>query len=117
VLDPVVQGERIAMLSKEAGLSQRDLERETGLSQSTINRIVKGTRPATLPELVQLSWALGVDFDDLVNEHPLAERVLSAPRASGRGVDAQQVRDRLVEYLRMDLHLDGRGVAKGCEWR
>lgn len=114
MLDPVKQGDRIAALSKETRLSQRDLMRMTGLSQSTISRIFTGSRSATMPELVTLSWALGVPFDDLVDETRLTDRVLCAPRASSPVVDAQDVRDRLVQYLRMEIHLDAQGVAPAC---
>lgn len=110
MLTPSEQGERIAALSRESGLSQRNLARETGLSQSTVSRILTGSRPASAAELVQISWALGVPFDDLVDERTLSERVLCAPRASRPDVDAQQVRDRLVQYLRMEMHLDAHGV-------
>jgi transcriptional regulator with XRE-family HTH domain len=114
MMDSNVQGERVADLSRAAGLSQRDLAEETGISQPTISRIVTGARAASMPELVSIAWALGVPVEDLIEERTLDDRVLVAPRAQEPTADASEVRRRLVGYLRMELHLDALGVPTEC---
>ena len=42
-----------------AGLSQRALADRTGISQSTLNRILSGDRPAKMTEIIEIADAVG----------------------------------------------------------
>lgn len=44
-----------------AGLSQRTLADMTGISQSTLSRIISGNRVAKIPEITAIAWATGLD--------------------------------------------------------
>jgi transcriptional regulator with XRE-family HTH domain len=42
-----------------AGLSQRALADQTGISQPTLSRIIAGDRVAKMPEIMTIAWATG----------------------------------------------------------
>ena len=55
-------------LRKEKNLSQQQLARATGLSQSAIAKLEKGRNEATASTLLRLSRFFGVSVDEMLNE-------------------------------------------------
>ncbi|MBO0852307.1 MAG: helix-turn-helix transcriptional regulator, partial [Nocardia sp.] len=47
-------GDRIQRVLDQVELTQRDLAAETGISQSTLSRIISGERKAKTPELASI---------------------------------------------------------------
>ena len=59
-------GDNLRDLMDERGYSQRELAKETGISNVTISRYIKKERMPTAKSLVNLAFALECDLDDLV---------------------------------------------------
>lgn|SRR5690554_6551965 len=57
-----------------AGLSQRALAEATGISQSTLSRIISGDREAKMPEVVAIAWATGHTVAQLTGVGTVADR-------------------------------------------
>lgn len=100
---------RIARAVEAAGLSQRALEAATGISQSTLSRIVSGTRTAKMPEIAAIARAVGATVAELSGTGSVAARVQCAARATN-GSDMQQMRETLLHYLELDAYLDDQAV-------
>ncbi len=60
--------ETLIDLRKEKNLSQQQLARATGLSQSAIAKLEKGRNEATASTLLRLSRFFGVSVDEMLNE-------------------------------------------------
>lgn len=50
-----------------AGLSQKELSDETGISESTISYYIKGERAPSLKNVINIALALDCDIDDLTD--------------------------------------------------
>jgi transcriptional regulator with XRE-family HTH domain len=61
-------GGRITGFRRDAGLSQRDLAKRTGIAQSTISAAERGAREPDLGTIRKLAAAMGVSAVDLLNE-------------------------------------------------
>lgn len=59
-------GDNLRDLMEERGFSQRELSKESGVSNVTISRYIKKERMPTAKSLINLSIALECDLDDLV---------------------------------------------------
>jgi transcriptional regulator with XRE-family HTH domain len=103
-------GRRIAERRVEAGLSQRDLENLTGISQSTLHRIESGTRTARMDDVISIAWALGCPVEAILDEYPVRDRVLVASRANTSTADAAAVKKKLTQFLEMDAYLALHGI-------
>jgi transcriptional regulator with XRE-family HTH domain len=87
-------------------MSQRDLEDQIDLSQSTITRIENGDRAVKPYELSAIAVALGCPESSLMENHPLRNRVQYAARTSiGKTPDTESVKDYLLHLLEMDNYL------------
>ena len=68
-------GQRVKQVRERRGLTQRDLERETGVPQSAISQIESGERPSPGVDVVKrTAYALGVTTDFLIGMHELYEK-------------------------------------------
>lgn len=103
-------GRRIAERRTEAGVSQRELESVTEISQSTLVRIENGTRPARMDEVISIAWALGCPVEAILDENPVRDRVLVASRANASTADASAVKKKLTQFLEMDAYLALHGI-------
>ena len=65
---------------------------------------------ARMDELVKTAWALGRPIASLIDDEPFGYRVVVVTRASQPHADADQVRERLIGFLAMDVLLDAHGV-------
>ena len=102
-------GARIDQARAAAGLSQRMLAEATGISQSTLSRIISGDRVARLPEIVAVAWATGHTVSQLTGAGTVAGRVQCAARATnGSGMD--EMRQALLHFLELDDYLDEQAI-------
>ncbi|MFD1364400.1 helix-turn-helix domain-containing protein [Actinoplanes sichuanensis] len=103
-------GTLIEQARMAADLSQRALADATGLSQSTLSRIISGDRVAKLPEIVSIAWATGRTVAQLTGTSTVAGRVQCAARATN-GSGMQDMREALLRFLELDDYLDEQAIA------
>jgi transcriptional regulator with XRE-family HTH domain len=101
-------GTRIERARVAAGLSQRTLADTTGISQSTLSRVISGQRAAKVPELVVIAWATGVTVGELTGTGTVAERAEYA--ASTNHTDMEGMREALLHFLELDDYLSGQAI-------
>ena len=102
-------GARVERARVAGGLSQRALADQTGISQSTLSRIISGQRAAKLPELVVIARATGVTLGELAGTGTVAERAEYAARATNHaGMDG--MRDALLHFLELDDYLSSQAI-------
>lgn len=92
-----------------AGLSQRGLADATGISQSTLSRIISGDRVAKLPEVVMIAWATGHTVAQLTGTGTVADRAQCAARATNDS-SMEQMRQALLHFLELDDYLDDHAI-------
>jgi transcriptional regulator with XRE-family HTH domain len=92
-----------------AGLSQRRLAEATGISQSTLSRIISGERAPKLPELVAIAWATGWTVAQLTGATTVADRVQCAARATNDST-MEGMRQALLRFLELDDYLDQHAI-------
>jgi transcriptional regulator with XRE-family HTH domain len=102
-------GARIEHARVAAGLSQRALAEVTGISQSTLSRVISGQRVAKVPELVAIGWATGVTMAELAGTGTVAERAEGAARATNHA-DMDGMREALLHFLELDDYLSGQAI-------
>lgn len=51
-----------------AGITQRELSKKLGMPSSFMNKVMKGTRPLEVTELIDVARALGVGPADLIQK-------------------------------------------------
>ena len=90
---------------RAAGLSQRALADVTGISQSTLSRIISGDRVVKLPEIVAIAWATGHTVAQLTGAGTVADRVQCVARATN-GSRMDGMRQALLHFLELDDYLD-----------
>ncbi|MGH3679840.1 MAG: helix-turn-helix domain-containing protein [Natronosporangium sp.] len=102
-------GALIEQARAAAGLSQRALADVTGISQSTLSRIIAGDRVAKLPEVVAIAWATGHTVAQLTGAGIVADRAQCAARATNdSGMDG--MRQSLLHFLELDDYLDDQAI-------
>lgn len=107
-IDLALVGDRVRAARERSGLTQRDVEAVSGVSQSMVHRIENGKRTtATLEDFDRLAQAVGIGLEELLYGSAVEARVLAAARASG-GTDAavRSATRRGVELLMLDDRLD-----------
>lgn len=98
-------GALIDQAREAAGLSQRALAAATGISQSTLSRIVSGGRVPTMPEVVAIAQATGHTVAQLSGVQSVADRVQCAARATNNS-DMEGMKRRLLHFLELNDYLD-----------
>ncbi|AYY15549.1 XRE family transcriptional regulator [Actinobacteria bacterium YIM 96077] len=92
-----------------AGLSQRALADVTGISQSTLSRIISGDRAAKMPEIVLIAQATGHTIAQLTGTRTVAGRAQCAARATN-GSSMDGMREALLDFLELNDYLDDQAV-------
>ncbi len=92
-----------------AALSQRALADVTGISQSTLSRIISGDRAAKMPEIVLIAQATGHTVAQLTGTGTVAGRVQCAARAMN-GTGMEGMREALLHFLELNEYLDDHAV-------
>lgn len=107
-VDLIAVGERIRAARERAGLTQRDVESMSEISQSMLHRMEAGKRTtATLAEFDRLAQALGVGLDELLYGSAVEARILAAARTSGCADNVVKSALRQgIELLKLDDRLD-----------
>ncbi|WP_198153163.1 helix-turn-helix transcriptional regulator [Pseudofrankia sp. DC12] len=100
---------KIREAASTANLSQRALAQATGISQSTLSRIMSGERPAKMPDILLIADATGHSVAELTGVGSVAERVQYAARATG-GAEMAEMRRELLRFLDLDAYLDDQGL-------
>src|SRR5690625_5083366 len=101
-------GAAIENAREAAGLSQRALEDRTGISQSTLSRILSGKRTAKMTEIIQIADARGCTVAQLTGT-AIADRVQYAARATS-GSAMETMRQRLLHFIELDAYLDDQAI-------
>ena len=60
--------ERLVEAREDAGLSQDDVVRASGVRQSTVSAYENGVMVPTTPNIIKIALAIGVDPGTLLNE-------------------------------------------------
>ncbi|MGH3245258.1 MAG: helix-turn-helix domain-containing protein [Trebonia sp.] len=107
-------GARVERARVAAGLSQRALADITGISQPTLSRVISGSRPAKMPELVAIAWATGATVTELAGSGTVAERVQCAARATG-DAGMEGMREALLHFLELDDYLSGQAIPSASD--
>ena len=102
-------GELVDRARAAAGLSQRGLADASGISQSTLSRIISGERVAKMPELVAIAWATGCTVAQLTGSVTVADRVQCAARSTN-GCEMERMRAALVHFIELDDYLDDQAI-------
>jgi transcriptional regulator with XRE-family HTH domain len=102
-------GARIERARVAAGLSQRALADTTGISQSTLSRVISGQRAVKVPELLAIGWATGVTVAELAGAGTVAERAECAARATNHA-DMDSMREALLHFLELDDYLSSQAI-------
>lgn len=84
--------------------SQRELAGETGISQSTLSRILSGDRTPKMTEVILIADALGCTIAQLTGS-AVKDRVLCAAR-SENGSNMEAMKQRLLHFMELDEYLD-----------
>lgn len=92
-----------------AGVSQRTLAQLTGISQSTLSRIISGDRVAKLPEILAIAWATGHTVAQLTGAGTVADRVQCAARATNHA-GMEDMGRTLLHFLELDDYLDDQAI-------
>lgn len=60
-------GDNLPSILEEYGLSQRDLADEIGVSESTISKYIHKKQIPSIKAIVNMVYALDIEFDDLID--------------------------------------------------
>ncbi len=96
-------GERLRAERDRQGLSQAELARRAGVSQSNIARLEDGSRSCTVSTLAKLAGGLKLGLGDLVAEVVDPPKPAEAEAAFYRLAD--KLRNRSADYLKAVDHL------------
>lgn len=102
-------GVLIERAREAAGLSQRALADTTGISQSTLSRIISGDRVAKMPEIVLIAQATGHTIRQLTGTGAVAGRAQCVARATN-GSSMEGMRTALLNFLELNDYLDDQAV-------
>ncbi|WP_026453071.1 helix-turn-helix domain-containing protein [Saccharomonospora iraqiensis] len=92
-----------------ARFGQRALAEATGMSHSTLSRIVSGDRPAKMPELVAIAWATGHTVAQLTGAGTVADRVQFTARTTSDS-GKEDMRRALLNFLELNDYLDDHAI-------
>ena len=94
-------GERIAVLLKNEGLSQKELAQLVGITESALSRYIKGERQPKLEVIANLATALNTTSDYLIsgNEEETSFNNLSRLIARGIKTLTQEEKMKLMRLL------------------
>ena len=68
-------GDNLANILEEEQISQKELSRLTGLSESTISRYINKLQMPTVRAIINISYALDWSFEDMLNYGDIIEDI------------------------------------------
>lgn len=92
-----------------ANMSQRVLADETGISQSTLSRIISGARVAKLPEVMAIAEVTGAPVPQLTGVSAVADRAQCVARATNT-TTMREMREALLDFLELGDYLDDQAI-------
>ncbi len=102
-------GAAIESARKTAQLSERAIEDRTGISHSTLSRILTGDRTAKMTEIIQIAEALGCTVAQLTGT-AIDDRVQCTAHRATSSSSTDQMRQRLLQFIELDVYLDGQVI-------
>lgn len=103
-------GHRLEQARLAAGLSQRALAEQTGISQSTLSRIEADGREAKMTEILAIAGATGHTVAQLTGVSDVAARLECVARSTN-GSQMEEMRKQLIHFHELDAYLDDQGIA------
>lgn len=100
---------RIQRAFVTAGVGQRAISERTGISQSTLSRIVSGDRSAKVPEIVSIAWATGMTVAELTGLSTVSNRAQCAARATDNA-DMSVLHGELLHFMELNAYLEDQGI-------
>ena len=70
-----VFGDNLASILEEQRISQKELSRLTGLSESTISRYINKLQMPNMRAIINISYALNWSFEDMLNYGSMLEDI------------------------------------------
>ena len=70
-----ILGDNLASILEEERMSQRELARLTGLNESTISRYINKLQMPTVRAIINISFALEWQFEDMLNYGAMLEEI------------------------------------------
>lgn len=70
-----VFGDNLLSILEEEGISQKELSRLTGLSESTISRYINKLQMPNMRAIINISYALNWSFEDMLNYGSMLEDI------------------------------------------
>lgn len=101
-------GSAVEAARTAAGLSQRALQDRTGISQSTLSRILSDKRAAKMTEIMLIAEATGSTISQLTGTGA-SQRVQCAAR-SANGAGMEGMRQQLLRFVELDAQLDDQAI-------
>ena len=68
-------GDNLANILEEERISQRELSRLTGISESTISKYINKLQMPTVRAIINISYALDWSFEDMLNYGDIIEDI------------------------------------------
>ena len=68
-------GDNLVSILEEEQISQKELSRLTGLSESTISRYINKLQMPTVRAIINISYALDWSFEDMLNYGDIIEDI------------------------------------------
>lgn len=68
-------GDNLASILEEEQISQKELSRLTGLSESTISRYINKLQMPNVRAIINISYALNWTFEDMLNYGAMLEDI------------------------------------------
>ena len=68
-------GDNLASILEEQRISQKELSRLTGLSESTISKYINKLQMPTVRAIINISYALDWSFEDMLNYGDIIEDI------------------------------------------
>lgn len=68
-------GDNLASILEEEKISQKELSRLTGLSESTISRYINKLQMPNVRAIINISYALDWSFEDMLNYGDIIEDI------------------------------------------
>ena len=70
-----VFGDNLLSILEEEGISQKELSRLTGLSESTISRYINKLQMPNMRAIINISYALNWSFEDMLNYGSMLDEI------------------------------------------
>lgn len=102
-------GALIEQARMAAGPSKRSLAEATGVSRSTLSRIITGNRTAKMPEIALIAQATGHTVAQVTGTTTVADRVQCAAGPTNDS-SMEGMREALLYFVELNDYLDDQAI-------